>query len=221
MGISRELKITMNRLGGLILLFTFIVYTKCETFTEGDCFYRCDADGSCKVNWNGSFRPGGTEASCFSPQFGGSCFGKVNGCKDCNQICGGGGSGSSGGSSSSSGPCGPFTGQLPPGASRCELVRNSAGKCERACVGFAVQAEPEDSGSSGGSSRPSGGSSSGGSKSDRNCRYQCQNNGGCEVTYIGPSRPGQLSGSCFPKSFGGSCSGTPRECQDCSRALNC
>ena len=47
-------------------------------------------------------------------------------------------------------------------ASRCELVRNSAGKCERACVGFAVQAEPEDSGSSGGSSRPSGGSSSGG-----------------------------------------------------------
>ena len=31
-------------------------------------------------------RPGGTEASCFSPQFGGSCFGKVNGCKDCNQV---------------------------------------------------------------------------------------------------------------------------------------
>merc|ERR1712184_170497 len=145
MGISRELKITMNRLGGLILLFTFIIYTKCATFTEGDCFYRCDADGSCKVNWNGSFRPGGTEASCFSPQFGGSCFGKVNGCKDCNQICGGGGSGGSGGSSSSSGPCGPFTGQLPPGASRCELDRIN-GKCERVCVGFAVQAEPHESG---------------------------------------------------------------------------
>ena len=31
-------------------------------------------------------RPGGTEASCFSPQFGGSCFGTVNGCKDCNQV---------------------------------------------------------------------------------------------------------------------------------------
>ena len=31
-------------------------------------------------------RPGGTEASCFSPEFGGSCFGTVNGCKDCNQV---------------------------------------------------------------------------------------------------------------------------------------
>ena len=46
-------------------------------------------------------------------------------------------------------------------ASRCQLDRID-GKCERVCVGFAVQAEPEDSGSSGGSSRPSGGSSSGG-----------------------------------------------------------
>merc|ERR1712179_107853 len=199
MGISRELKITMNRLGGLILLFTFIVYTKCATFTEGDCFYRCDADGSCKVYWNGSFRPGGTEASCFSPQFGGSCFGKVNGCKDCNQICGGGGSGSSRGSSSSSGPCAGE--DLPPGVACDRIPQQNGG----------------NSGGSGGSSRPSGG----GSKSDRNCRYQCKSNGGCQVTYIGPSRPGQLSGSCFPKSFGGSCSGTPSECQDCNQALNC
>merc|ERR1711860_37257 len=136
MGISRELKITMNRLGGLILLFTFIVYTKCATFTEGDCFYRCDADGSCKVNWNGSFRPGGTEASCFSPQFGGSCFGTVNGCKDCNKICGGGGSGSSEGSSSSSGPCAGE--DLPPGVA-CDLIPQQNGG---------------NSGGSGGSSRP-------------------------------------------------------------------
>jgi len=28
-------------------------------------------------------------------------------------------------------------------------------------------------------------------------------------------------GSCFPDSFGGSCSGTPRECQDCNRAITC
>ena len=60
-----------------------------------------------------------------------------------------------------------------------------------------------------------------GSKTGRNCSYKCQSNGGCEVTYIGPSRPGQTSGSCFPQSFGGSCSGTPPECQDCKRALNC
>ena len=60
-----------------------------------------------------------------------------------------------------------------------------------------------------------------GSKNDRNCSYKCQSNGGCEVTYTGPSRPGQTQGSCFPQSFGGSCSGTPPECQDCNRALRC
>ena len=60
-----------------------------------------------------------------------------------------------------------------------------------------------------------------GSKSDRNCRYECQSSGGCQVTYIGPSRPGKTSGSCFPQSFGGSCSGTPPECQNCNRALSC
>ena len=30
-----------------------------------------------------------------------------------------------------------------------------------------------------------------------------------------------LQGSCFPRDFGGSCSGTPRECQDCNQAINC
>ena len=30
-----------------------------------------------------------------------------------------------------------------------------------------------------------------------------------------------FQGSCFPDSLGGSCSGTPRECQDCNRAINC
>ena len=28
-------------------------------------------------------------------------------------------------------------------------------------------------------------------------------------------------GSCFPRDFGGSCSGTPRQCQDCNQAINC
>merc|ERR1712179_722925 len=167
---SRELKITMNRLGGLILLFTFIIYTKCATFTEGDCFYRCDADGSCKVNWNGSFRPGGTEASCFSPQFGGSCFGKVDGCKDCNQVCVGGSSG---------------------GLRDCEIKGlctcqiTSRGK---ECVGI-----PQENFPSGG--RPSGGSSSSGG----NCRYQCQGNGGCQVfssSGSGSCFPRSFGGSC-------------------------
>ena len=31
-------------------------------------------------------RSGGTQASCFSPDFGGSCFGSVEGCQDCNEV---------------------------------------------------------------------------------------------------------------------------------------
>ena len=34
-------------------------------------------------------------------------------------------------------------------------------------------------------------------------------------------RRGKTKGSCFPDSFGGSCGGTPRECQDCNRAIRC
>lgn len=34
-------------------------------------------------------------------------------------------------------------------------------------------------------------------------------------------RRGKTQGSCFPDSFGGECSGTPRECQDCNRAIRC
>ena len=34
-------------------------------------------------------------------------------------------------------------------------------------------------------------------------------------------RRGKTKGSCFPFSFGGGCSGTPRECQDCNRAITC
>ena len=63
-------------------------------------------------------------------------------------------------------------------------------------------------------------------KTTRNCDYKCDPSGtkgdrGCTVRYIGPNRPGQTSGSCFPDSFGGGCSGTPRECQDCNQAIFC
>ena len=53
------------------------------------------------------------------------------------------------------------------------------------------------------------------------CDYKCNANGGCTVKYVGPPRAGKISGSCFPQSFGGSCSGTPRECQDCNNVLTC
>ena len=57
--------------------------------------------------------------------------------------------------------------------------------------------------------------------SSKVCDYQCTPTGGCNVTYVGPSRPGKRSGSCYPDDFGGSCSGTPDECQNCNQVLSC
>ena len=53
------------------------------------------------------------------------------------------------------------------------------------------------------------------------CMYSCTDSGGCTVQYTGPPRGGATSGSCFPVSFGGSCSGTPQECEDCNKAISC
>jgi len=50
---------------------------------------------------------------------------------------------------------------------------------------------------------------------DEECRYSCRSNGGCRV------RRGGSMGSCFPKRFGGSCSGTPSGCRDCNKVRNC
>ena len=63
-----------------------------------------------------------------------------------------------------------------------------------------------------------------GLKADPNkdqCDYECQSSGGCNVRYTGPPRGGPTTGSCFPPLFGGSCSGTPPECLDCNKALDC
>ncbi len=60
-----------------------------------------------------------------------------------------------------------------------------------------------------------------GPSSSQVCDYQCKSNGGCTATYVGPSRPGKHAGSCFPDDFGGSCSGTPNECQNCNQVLSC
>merc|ERR1712045_905243 len=179
------------------------------TDETGNCGYACKQDGSCEVSWAGPPRAGGTSASCFSPKFGGSCFGTVQGCVDCNVFCGGGsGSDSRPSSSDSDSNCLGYE-------ERCE-TRIQSGvpqqECKQVCVAaVGTPLEFEDN------SRPS----SGGGQSDRNCDYQCEANGGCRVKYVGPSRPSQLSGSCFPQSFGGSCSGTPPECRDCIDVLNC
>jgi len=53
------------------------------------------------------------------------------------------------------------------------------------------------------------------------CQYNCLDKGVCEVLYIGPRRGGNTKGSCFPARFGGGCSGTPPECQECNRVIDC
>jgi len=58
-------------------------------------------------------------------------------------------------------------------------------------------------------------------KKTKLCDYRCGIDGGCQVQYTGPPRRGQIMGSCFPQSYGGSCSGTPRECNDCNQEVTC
>ena len=41
------------------------------------------------------------------------------------------------------------------------------------------------------------------------------------MQYSGPPRGGSTVGSCFPPDFGGTCSGTPPECQECKDAVDC
>ena len=53
------------------------------------------------------------------------------------------------------------------------------------------------------------------------CDYKCTGNGQCTVQYIGPPRSGSGLGACFSKRFGGQCTNTPPECQDCNKIVNC
>lgn len=64
------------------------------------------------------------------------------------------------------------------------------------------------------------------SSSSQVCDYKCTKTGGCTVTYVGPPRACPVvaschAGACFPDEYGGSCSGTPPECQDCNQAISC
>merc|ERR1711935_1226221 len=55
------------------------------------------------------------------------------------------------------------------------------------------------------------GGSFGGGGGQTQCVTTCKSNGSCQVKIVnGP--PGKSSGSCFPQSFGGSCSGIPDKC---------
>merc|ERR1712179_902929 len=187
---SLRLNITMRGLTGLIISLAFYSY-QCAKFQEGNCSYGCNPDGSCNV------ASGGNSASCSSPQsqFGGECIGaNVNGCRDCREACG---NGSNGGSSSTGGirDIPDSTCRRKYGCCNCKEICDSFGECR---IGSCVSCDPPTAAPPRASGGSSSGNGSGGSKSDRNCKYECQSNGGCKVTYIGPSRPGQLSGSCFP-----------------------
>merc|ERR1712180_45483 len=94
--------------------------------------------------------------------------------------------------------------------------RDKCRGCRFSCSGSQSRTKfnsrPSFSSGSGSSGSSSGSRVSGGSS---NCDYRCTNGGGCEVSF------GGTLGSCFPRDFGGSCSGTPRQCQDCNQAINC
>ena len=60
-----------------------------------------------------------------------------------------------------------------------------------------------------------------GEEDEANCEYECKENGSCTTKYVGPDRPGNKRGSCFPESFGGKCQGIPAECQECNRVRSC
>merc|ERR1712130_914604 len=100
--------------------------------------------------------------------------------------------------------------------------RHKCRSCSHTCSGSQsrIEGSSSGSGSNSGFGSNSGSRSPGGSGS-QDCDYKCTNSGGCQVTYVGPPRAGKTQGSCFPDSFGGECSGTSRECQDCNRAINC
>merc|ERR1711934_277293 len=54
------------------------------------------------------------------------------------------------------------------------------------------------------------------------CWYTCTKSGGCKVEYRGPQRRGGTNGTCSPATSGrSSCSGTPKECKDCSDVTKC
>jgi len=53
---------------------------------------------------------------------------------------------------------------------------------------------------------------------DDNCIYTCRIDKGCSVKIVtNRVLNGSVLGSCFPPSFGGSCSGTPEKCNSCSQ----
>merc|ERR1712112_273602 len=99
--------------------------------------------------------------------------------------------------------------------------RDKCRGCRFSCSGSQSRTKFGSRPSSGSGSFGFGSSGSRASGGSGDCDYKCTDRGGCQVTYVGPPRAGRTQGSCFPDSFGGECTGTPRECQDCNRAINC
>merc|ERR1711911_178048 len=119
----------------------------------------------------------------------------------------------------------PECANIPSGCERCDDVCSSRdGKKDKLdyfnSINSPKGSPPPQQSPPASQHRPSSDNRQTGDKATKNCDYKC-NGEGCTVRYIGPNRPGQISGSCFPDSFGGECSGTPPECQDCNKAISC
>merc|ERR1712137_672271 len=122
----------------------------------------------------------------------------------------------------------PECANIPSGCQRCDDVCSSRdGKKDKLDYFNSPKGSPPAQQSPPASQhRPSSDNRQTGDKTTKNCDYTCDPSGtkgdrGCTVRYIGPPRSGNTKGSCFPDSFGGECSGTPRECQDCNKAISC
>ena len=50
------------------------------------CDYQCQSNGGCTATYVGRSRPGKHQGSCFPDDFGGSCSGTPNECRNCNQV---------------------------------------------------------------------------------------------------------------------------------------
>ena len=52
------------------------------------------------------------------------------------------------------------------------------------------------------------------------CKYTCLKNKGCQSRSTSGG-DGRTQGSCFPQSFGGTCTGIPENCQNCNEVVDC
>jgi len=57
-----------------------------DSFTFGDCDYKCTDNGGCISKYTGPSRPGNSKGTCFPESYGGRCIGTPRECDECNAV---------------------------------------------------------------------------------------------------------------------------------------